>query len=86
MPSRQAYDPVLGGKAAAFLTGLSKTKQRKVIHLIFQLADHPAQIGDYMTTDGTGRPLQNILVGEWHFTFCADHATRELRITDIAEV
>lgn len=86
MPSPQAYDPVLAGKAAAFLAGLSKAKQRKVIGLAFQLAEHPSQIGDYTTQDATGRRLENILLGEWHFTFWADHAVREFRITDIAEV
>ena len=86
MPSPQAYDPVLNGKAATFLTGLSKAKQRKVIALAFGLAEHPFQIGDYTTQDDEGRRLENILLGEWHFTFWADHAAREFRITDIAEV
>lgn len=86
MPSPQAYDPVLSGKAAAFLTGLSKAKQRKVIGLAFRMAEHPFQIGDYPTHDETGRRLENMLLGEWHFTFWADHAMREFRITDIAEV
>jgi hypothetical protein len=86
MPSPTAYDPVLSGKAAAFLTSLPKAKQRKVIKLAFGLADHPLQIGDYPTQDDTGRRLENILLGEWHFTFWADHAVREFRIMDIAEV
>ena len=86
MPSPQAYDPVLSGRAAAFLTSLSKAKQRKVIELAFGLAEHPFQIGDYPTQDATNRRLENILLGEWHFTFWADHAVREFRITDITEV
>jgi len=86
MPRPQAYDPVLNGKAAAFLASLSKAKQRKVIELAFGLAEHPLQIGDYTTQDDAGRRLENILLGEWHFTFWADHAVREFRITDISEV
>jgi hypothetical protein len=86
MPSPQAYDPVLNGKAAAFLANLSKAKQRKVIELAFGLAEHASQIGDYTTQDDVGRRLENILLGEWHFTFWAGHAARDFRITDIAEV
>ena len=86
MPSPQGYDPVLSGAATAFLTALPKTKQKKVVRLAFQLAEHPFQIGDYTTADDAGRSLENILIGEWHFTFWADHTTREFRIADIAEV
>ena len=86
MPSPAGYEPVLSGKAATSLTGLSKAKQRKVIGLAFRLAEHPFQIGDYPTQDASGRRLENILLGEWHFTFWADHAVREFRITDITEV
>jgi hypothetical protein len=86
MPSPQAYDPVLNGKAAAFLASLPKAKQRKVIELAFGLAEHPSQIGDCTTHDNAGRRLENILLGEWHFTFWADHAAHEFRITDITEV
>ncbi|MCX6956237.1 MAG: hypothetical protein NTV51_29235 [Verrucomicrobia bacterium] len=77
---------MLAGKASAFLIALPKGKQKKVVQLAFKLAETPFQIGDYTTKDDQGRPLENILVGEWLFTFWADHATRELRIMDIAEV
>jgi hypothetical protein len=86
MPDPQAYEPVLSGKAAVFLASLPRTKQRTVIDLVVGLSAHPFQIGDYPTQDATGRRLENILLGEWHFTFWADHAVREFRITDITEV
>jgi hypothetical protein len=43
-----AYEPVLSGQAAAFIVGRSKASQRKIIALIFQLSDHPHQLGDYV--------------------------------------
>lgn len=81
-----SYDPVLSGKASAFLISLSRSKQRKAIALAFQLAAYPYQIGDYPTEDENGRPIQNILIGEWHFSYWADHSVKELRIVDIIEV
>jgi hypothetical protein len=86
MPEPSAYEPVLSGQASAYLVGLSRAKQRKVIGLIFRLAEYPSQLGDYATTEAGGRAIQHLLVGEWHFSFWPDHAARELRITDIAEV
>ena len=86
MPSPQAYDPVLTRKPAAFLASLSKAKLKKVIALAFQLARQPTPIGDYATPDAARRRLENILLGEWHFTFWTDHEVREFRVTDIAEV
>ena len=80
------FDPVLSARAAAYLLGLPKSKQKKVMELAFGLARHPSQVGDYPTIDERGRRLQNILVGEWHFTYWADDAVREFRITDITEV
>ena len=86
MRSSFAYDPVLSSKASSFLIGVSKARQRKIIELIFQIADHPSQLGDYSTRDDVGRDLQHLLLGDWQFSFWADHAVRELRVTDIAEL
>jgi len=86
MPSSFAYEPVLSSRAAAFLIGLSKAKQRTVIALMFRLAEHPTQLGDYATRGDAGREIQHLMVGDWHFSFWADHPVRELRITEIAEL
>jgi hypothetical protein len=85
MPGQFAYDPVLSGKASAALVGLSKAKQKIVMDLAFRLADHPSQLGDYSTREGAGRKIQHIALGDWHFSFWADHAVREFRITEITE-
>jgi hypothetical protein len=81
-----AYDPVLSGKAAAFLMGLPKAKQKTVLGLLFQVAEHPNQLGDYATREGSGREIQHLVIGDWHFGFWADHAVRELRITEITKL
>jgi hypothetical protein len=86
MPERRAYEPVLSSKAAAFLIGLSKARQRKLIGLLYQLADSPSQIGDYSEPDETGRDVQFILVRDLLIAFWPDHAVREMRIVDIEEV
>jgi hypothetical protein len=86
MADRHPYEPVLSSKAAAFLVALSKARQRKLIGLLDQLADHPSQIGDYFEPDESGREVQFILVRDLLIAFWADHAVRELRIVDIEEV
>ena len=86
MPSSSGYESVLSSKAASFLIGLSRAKQKTVIALIFQLAEHPTQLGDYATREQSGREIQHLMVGDRQFSFWPDHPVRELRITDIAEL
>jgi hypothetical protein len=54
MADRRPYEPVLSSKAAAFLVSLTKARQRKLIGLLYQLAENPSQIGDYFEPDETG--------------------------------
>jgi hypothetical protein len=86
MADRHSYEPVLSSKAAAFLVSLSKSRQRKLIGLLYQLADNPSQIGDYTEPDQTGREVQFIIVRDLLIAFWADHAVREMRIVDIEEL
>jgi hypothetical protein len=86
MPRSGAYEPVVSGQASSFIVGLSKAKQRRIIALIFQLSDHPLQLGDYATREENGREIQHLLLGDWHFSFWPDHGARELRFTEIAEL
>jgi hypothetical protein len=86
MPSPSGYEPVLSSKASSSLVGLSRSKQNQVLRLLFQLAEHPGQLGDYATREDDGREVQHLMVGDWHFSFWADHAVRELRITEIDEL
>ena len=68
MPSSSGYEPVLSRKASSSLVGLTKPKQRQVLRLLFQLSDHPGQLGDYATREEDGREIQHLLVGDWHFS------------------
>jgi len=86
MPSPFAFDPVLSGKASSTIVGLSKSKQRIVMDLIYGLADYPGQRGDYSTRDDQGHDIQHIRLGDWHFSYWADSAVREFRITEITEL
>jgi len=86
MPNPSGYEPVLSGRASSSLVGLSKPKQKQVLRLLFQLSEHPGQLGDYATREEDGREIQHLMVGDWHFSFWADHAVRELRVTEIDEL
>ncbi len=86
MPNPSGYEPVLSGKASSSLVSLPRRKQKRVLRLLFQLAEHPGQLGDYSTRDEDGREIQHLMVGDWHFSFWADHAVRELRVTEIDEL
>jgi hypothetical protein len=86
MHRASGYDPVLSSKASSILVGLPKAKQKKILALLFQIAEHPSQLGDYATREENGREIQHLMVGDWHVSFWADDAVRELRITDFTEL
>ncbi len=86
MAKAHAYEPVLSSKAADFLIALSKTRQKKLIALLYQLSGNPAQIGDYSEPDDSGRDVQFILIRDLLIAYWADHPVKELRIVDIEEV
>ena len=86
MANPSGYEPVLSARASSALVGLSRSRQKQVLRLLFQLAEHPSQLGDYATREEDGREIQHLLVGDWHFSFWADHAVRELRVTEIDEL
>lgn len=79
----QAYEPVLSVKAWEFFASLSRKRQQRLARLIYQLADYPHRLGEYQTTDSTGRPLENIRLEGCLFTYWADAGSKELRILDI---
>lgn len=81
-----AYEPVLSAKAWEFLCSLSRKRQQKVIRLISLLAEQPTQLGDYRTTDSSGRFLENIRLGGFLITYWADGPVNELRVLDIVEL
>ena len=85
MPDR-SYESHLSLEAVAVVTTFSRRQQRQVLDLADQIARHPFAISDYRTVDATGRTIENLLLDRFHFSFWVDHATREVRITEITRV
>jgi hypothetical protein len=86
MPNQSGYESHLSSRAAAFIVSLSKRRQRIVLDLADQIADQPFEISDYQMIDDTGRSIENLLIEEYLFTYWVDHASREVRITEITKV
>jgi hypothetical protein len=83
---RGEYEAVLSAKAWEFLCAQSKKRQQKIIRMIQQIAEFPAQLGDYQTRDGTGRKLENLRLDGFLITYWADGPVNELRVLDIVEL
>jgi hypothetical protein len=79
----QAYEPVLSAQAWEFFGSQSRNRQQRLARLIHQLADYPHRLGEYQTRDSTERPLENLRLEGWIFTYWADAGAKELRILDI---
>lgn len=86
MPESGAYEGHLSREAVAFVVALPKRKQRAVLDLADGIARQPFQIGDYQTTDAAGRAVENLLLEDYLFSYWVDHATREVRISEIVRV
>lgn len=86
MADASACEPVLSAKAAAFLVGLSKRGQRRLIDLLFQLAEDPHQIGDYSESDDTGSEIQFLPNPGIPTAFGPDPPVKELRFVEIGAV
>jgi hypothetical protein len=80
------YSNVLSAAAGDFAFGLPRREQHRLATVFRQIATHPHREGDYVTTDATGRVVQNLLVDDWVITFWADHAVKELRVTEVVQV
>ena len=77
------YESYLSSDAAKFVVLLTKRQQRVVLALADQIAKHPFQISDYPTTDAVGRTVENLLLEGYLFSYWVDHASREVRISEI---
>ena len=81
--SKTGYEPVFAEGAADFLLQLPKRRQREVVSLARQLADHPFIRSDYALPDESGRAIEHLMIEDYVFAYWLDHAEREVRITDI---
>ncbi len=80
------YEPVFSLKAWEVFLACSKRRQAKLAGLAYALADFPFRVGDYQSRDSVGRPLENLRIDGFLFTYWADHGTKELRIIEIIEL
>ncbi len=85
MPERR-YQSHLSSEATKFIIELPRRRQRLVLDLADQIARQPFQISDYRTADASGRAVENLLTEGYLFTYWIDHASREVRITEIVAV
>ncbi|HEY3756776.1 MAG TPA: hypothetical protein VGL42_11560 [Opitutaceae bacterium] len=86
MPELPHYESHLSHETVAFVVALPKRKQRKLLDLADQIARQPNSIGDYRTSDSAGRTIEHLLLEGFLFSYWTDHASRELRITEIVQV
>ena len=83
---RLEYEPVFSARAWKVLLACSKRRQTTIARLAYTLADFPFRVGDYQTCDSVGRPLENLRLQGFLFTYWADHGACELRIVDLVEL
>ena len=81
-----SYQSHLSLEAVAFVVALPRRKQRVVLDLADQIAKHPFRIGDFQTVDAVGRTVENLLLEGYLFSFWIDHATCEVRVSEIIRV
>ena len=86
MPEPKPFESYLSREAMAFVVGLSKKRQRLVLDLADQIARHPSLPGDHQSVDSVGRPIENLRLEGYLFSFWVDHLSREVRITDIVRL
>lgn len=86
MPESSGYETHLSREAVAFVVGLSKRKQRLVLDLADQISQQPFEISDYQTRDATGRDIENLRLEGYLFSYWVDHASREVRMSEIVRI
>jgi len=62
-----------------------RRERKSILHFLDHLASDPFQEGDFQENDNDGRVVQIKIIGRYALTFWADHAAREVRVTEIAE-
>ena len=85
MPS-SGYTSHFSSEAVSTILHLPGRKRFKVLDIADRIAAHPIRIGDYPSTDATGRKVQNLMVDEFLFTYWIDDAAKQVRITEILVV
>ncbi|HTB63179.1 MAG TPA: hypothetical protein VK737_06285 [Opitutales bacterium] len=63
----------------------SRRERKRILMFLDHLAVDPFQEGDFQDRDEDGRDLQIKIIGKYALAFRADHAAREVRVTEITE-
>lgn len=79
----EPYEVFLRTEAIEALGALPLTARRRISMFIDSLASAPTSVGDYSLKDKSGRIIEIKVIGTHAITFWADHAVREIKITDI---
>jgi hypothetical protein len=79
----EPYEVFLWAEAIQSLRSIPVSARRRISNFIDLLSSDPALSGDYSITDSTGRIIEIKVIGSHAITFWADHAAREIKITDI---
>ena len=87
MPSSgPGYTSHFSSEAVAAILQLPGRKRLKVLDIADRIAAHPIWVGDYPSTDSSGREVQNLMVDDVLFTYWIDDAVKHVRITEIVIV
>jgi len=54
-----------------------------ILAFLDQLQFNPNRPGDYEETDSVGRRIQIKIIGKYALTYWADHAVKEVKVTNI---
>lgn len=79
----EPYEIFLRSEAIESLRGIRGTPRKAIAGFIDSLALSPSSTGDYTVQDVTGRVIYIKVLGSHAVTFWADHAAKEIKITDI---
>jgi hypothetical protein len=77
------YRAVVHGEAVKLLLACSSRERQSVLRLLGQLESNPFKEGDFQVKDETGRLHQVIGIAGFLVTYYADHAVKEVRVTEI---
>ena len=77
------YEVYLRREAFDFLRQLRRDDREHLLGLLRRLARDPFQPGDFSERDLSGRQLEGVIIRRYAVLFWADHAVKEVKVTDI---
>lgn len=77
------YEVDLRREAFDFLRQLRRDDREHVLGLLRRLGGDPFQSGDFSERDLSGRRLEGVIIHRCAVMFWADHAVKEVKVTDI---